>query len=287
MSYVMFKKGVIASLFTAVLAATGMSSLAYAQTDAVIDEMGNPQTATERVINVPQALLDNGSCTQSACSFEIQIDQPGFYVATARLLNDNSEGFWGMSVLYNMYWQDSGFNSGTVLKENGEEPSFMAFYLAEDEAVRMTPYEYSGNVTNLNLKLSRQDLLTGQRQPVFGPVSTSSGVSHNSVQLRQGFYVAEVSSNEGDARGRFGLEVNAHSMIGGVNTGGWIDNNTGGNGEGFSAFNVSLTYNNPVEITLLFGDSYGEAGAGYIQLDVYQVQADGSRELYFTSAVNP
>jgi len=285
MNYAMLKRGAIAGLFTALLAVTGMSTLAYAQTDTVIDEMGNSQTASERVINVPQSLLDSSLCTQSSCTFEIDIQETGFYVATARLLNDNSEGFWGMSVLYDMTWMDSGFNSGTVLKENGEEPSFMAFYLSEDEAVRMTPFEYSGNVPNFNLKLSRQDLLTGNRQPVFGPLNTTSGTSHNTVELKQGFYVAEVSSNAGDARGRFGLSVTAHSMIGGVNTGGWIDNHTGSNGEGFSAFNVS--YPQTVEISLLFGDTYGEAGSGYIQLDVYQVQTDGSRELYFTSAVNP
>jgi hypothetical protein len=250
-----------------------------------MDETGSPQTASERQITIPPPLLESGICHQSACRFNFDIDQPGFYIAATRLHGNNSEGMWGLGFATTDGLNQGGFNSGAVLKENGDAPGYMAFYLLRSESITLTPFEYTGNVSSLLLKISRQDLFTGERQTVFGPLAATPGTAYNTITLASGFYVAEVSSRANDPRGRFGLSVNAASIVGGVNVGGWIDSYTGSNGEGFGALYIATPQT--VEVTTLFGDSYSSLGSGYVQLDIYQVQPDGQRVLYFTSEVTP
>jgi hypothetical protein len=233
-----------------------------------------PTSPTEQVIDIPQALLDTEICTQQECTLDIDIDQAGFYVVSARLLDGNTEGFWGISFTTTGGINAGGFNSGATLKENGDAPGFMAFYLSEPETVSITPYEYTGNVKNLVVQISRQDE-TGERTLIFDQ-QTASGATHTTEVLQPGFYVAAAFSQAGDPRGQFGFSVNANSMLGGVNIGGWIDEN----GAGFGGLYIDSPQE--VKVKALFGDSYGSSGAGYMQIDVYQQQSNGERVLYYS-----
>ncbi|MCV6637458.1 hypothetical protein [Candidatus Albibeggiatoa sp. nov. NOAA] len=238
-------------------------------------DSGNSTDTSERVIQIPDVLTSGDICTQQDCTFDVEINQPGFYVVSARLLNDNTEGFWGISFTTSGGVNTGGFNSGATLKENGDAPGFMAFYLSESETVNITPYEYTGSVNNITIQLSKQES-TGERTVVFTE-QTTSGTQHTTAVLEPGFYVAEALSSAGDARGQFGFSINASSMAGGVNIGGWIDSNT----EGFGGLYVDS--NQTVQVKSLFGDTYGTSGSGYMQIDVYQQQADGERVLYYSS----
>ncbi|WP_353570867.1 hypothetical protein [Candidatus Albibeggiatoa sp. nov. BB20] len=232
-------------------------------------------TTTERVIQIPDALTGSNTCTQQDCAFDIEIEQPGFYVVSASLLNGNTEGFWGISFTTSGGVNAGGFNSGATLKENAEAPGFMAFYLSEAEAVNITPYEYTGNVNAITVQLSRQDD-SGERTTVFSQ-QTTSGTEHTTAVLEPGFYVAEALSSTGDSRGQFGFSINAQSMTGGVNIGGWIDDSA----DGFGGLYVNSSQN--VKVKSLFGDAYGTSGSGYMQIDVYQQQDNGERVLYYSS----
>lgn len=208
------------------------------------------------------------------CGYLVSIAEPGFYVAQVRLPAGEQEGFWGMQVQTTGGANRGGFHSGALLKENGEAPGFMAFYLAQPEAVTLTPYEYTGTVDAMQIQLSRQED-ADHHAIVFGPTLSASAQMHTTDVLEPGFYVAEASSEVGASRGRFGFAVNAQSMIGGVNIGGWIDTFTGGTGEGFGA--LYLAQPQVVEIQLFFGESYGDLGAGQVQLDFYRQEDDGTR----------
>jgi len=231
--------------------------------------------------NIVPDELQGTFCSQQKCSFTIAIDQPGFYVATGRLPQTNIEGFWGIEFNTSGGINNGGFNSGAILKENGDAPGFMAFYLSQPEKVRITPYEYTGKVKQMTLQLSHQNLLSCNRSVFFGPQNASSGQSSTTDILSPGFYVAEALSQSGAERGRFGFEISAQSMIGGVNIGGWIDSKTGGNGEGFGALAVGVPQE--VRVNTFFGKTYGTQGSGYFQLDVYRQTENGRRVLFWSS----
>ncbi len=220
-------------------------------------------------------------CDDQSCVYPVSIDKAGFYVASVNLAPGSTEGFWGLSVNTSSGINAGGFNAGTVLRENGMEPGFVAFYLAKPEAVNMTVFEYSGQVPELLTLLERQDINTGVRTTEFGPQKMTSGQSAQTSVLDAGFYVASASSQAGNSRGRFGISLTGKNFTGGVNLGGSIDTYTGGNGEGFGAFYV--TSPQEVRFTLLFGNSYPTRGAGVLTLDIYSQDAEGKRVLYWTN----
>jgi len=169
-----------------------------------------------------------------------------------------------------------GFNAGATLKENGESPGFMAFSLSQAESLTVTAYEYSGAANQITLKISRQN--GSKRTVVYGPVNTFSGVSANTSVLEPGFYIVSVYSPSGTLRGKFGISVQGNSFVGGVNIGGWIDEES----KGFGAFYVPSPQE--VDLTLLFGSSYGSIGSGMLLLDIYYQDESGNRTLYWSSS---
>ncbi len=220
----------------------------------------DPNTSTE------------ATCTTSECDYSLNVTQAGFYVATVNLPSTASEGFWGLSVNTTSGMNPGGFNAGAILKENGEAPGFVGFYLGAPEAVTVSGYEYSGAVSNLLVSIKRDG------EYVVEPTLIQSGETRTTGVLEAGFYVAEMFSQSGDARGRSGISLNGSQFTGGVNIGGWIDSTTGGNGEGFGAFYVEEPQT--VNLKLLFGSTYGDVGAGQPSLSIYFQNADGSRTLY-------
>jgi|GEM_PF-3374084 len=213
------------------------------------------------------------TCESQSCAYAIPLQQPGFYVAETSVMANGKEGFWGGEYTTAQGRNTGGFNMGAALKEKGEQPGFMAFYLDSAEAVRIKPYEYSGQVGIFNVTVLRQDA-TGARTAVYGPVQSISGQSHETPQLAGGFYVVEVQSLDASVRGQFGVEVNAVNMSGGVNVGGWLD----GNGKGFAG--LYITTPQLANFKLYFGQSYGTVGADKPDLAVYLMEGANKNLVY-------
>jgi len=213
-------------------------------------------------------------CSDKECNYSTNLTTPGFYIAVVKLPWGKKEGFWGMEISTTCGVR-SGFNSGAILED--DVPGFMAFYLSQAEAVNITPYEYSG-LGQITIQLSKRE--NGNDTLVFGPTNSTSGQRHTTSLLQSGFYVAEAFSEPNVSRGRFGFEVSATSMVGGVNVGGWIDYYTGGNGEGFSGFYISESQY--VGINTFFGSTYGNGGADPIGLEIYRQESNGDRTLVFS-----
>lgn len=216
------------------------------------------------------------NCTAKDCTYKnIQFDT-GFYVAIARLPSGSTEeGFWGLSVNTTSGSNPGGFNAGAILKENGETPGFVGFYLESSETINLLPFEYTGKVKELKTRLLKNGI------PVYEGLQDSGEVK-TVGPLEPGFYTAEVLSQTGNQRGRFGLSLNAKNFVGGVNLGGWIDSYTDGeNTEGFGGF--SVTTPQKVNLKLFFGDTYGAIGAGRLELAIYHQQSDGKRQLFWES----
>jgi hypothetical protein len=68
----------------------------------------------------------------------------------------------------------------------------------------------------------------------------------------------------------------------GVNVGGWIDSVTGDDSKGFGGLYVSSPQT--VNLQVLFGDSYGSAGAGRPNVEIYRQESDVVRVLQWSSA---
>jgi len=238
----------------------------------------NNEGKTGNLIKQIQVMEKEISCSDKTCNYSISIDQPGFYIATVRLPEGSKEGVWGVEFATSGGINSGGFNSGAILKENGDRPGFMAFNLSQAEAVNITPYEYTGKVNTMKIQLSRQE--NGERTVVFGAENVRSGQT-TTTTLQPGFYVAEAFSSAGSVRGRFGFEISAQSMIGGVNIGGWIDSYTGGNGEGFGGLYVGKSQ--MVDVNVFFGESYSSVGSDPIELNIYRKE-NGSRTLVFSGA---
>lgn len=225
-----------------------------------------------------------GVCADDACRYELYFYRPGFYLASARLPATGREGLWGMSLEQPLVHVGE-INIGTILKEDGEHPAFLAFNLSERvnvaESVALTPYEYSGQAPRVTLRLSRQDE-DGARREVMSSTTVNSGEGVVTPVLDPGFYVTEIYSPAGSERGRFGLNlaVNHQQIAGGANFGGWIDSRTGGNGEGFSGFSIGYR-NQRMTFKVLHGQHYGDQGASQPEFTVWHQDEQGERTQYF------
>ncbi|MEK7991374.1 MAG: hypothetical protein VSS52_010235 [Thiotrichaceae bacterium] len=226
-------------------------------------------------------------CDADTCKYPLYFSRSGFYVASAQLPDSESEGFWGMTIADSSTSTfdsitSGGINIGAVLKENGDAPGYMAFNISESigvaEKISLTPYEYSGSDAQLTVSLLKQEI-DGQRSQVITPIVLASGETMYSPTLDPGFYVAEVYSQPNSPRGRFGINISAQYIAGGINLGGWLDHSTGGTGEGFVGFNLNQA--RIISIWQLYGQNYGTVGSGKPGLKIYYQKEDGSRLLYY------
>ena len=226
--------------------------------------------------------IGSGSCNTNTCSYQLNLAQSGYYVAVVKLAANSQEGFWGLAVNTSSGVNVGGFTAGAVLKENGAAPGFVAFFLSQPVAVNVLVQEYTNKVNQFTVSIDSVDS-SGTRSTVYGPVKTKLGVSASTSVLQPGFYVAQAYSQTGDLRGRFGMALNGEGFVSGVNIGGWLDSTTGGTGEGFGAFYVASPQ--VVNFNMLFGTSYGTAGAGKLLLDVYYENASTKqRQLVWSSS---
>ncbi|MEK8019462.1 MAG: hypothetical protein VSS75_021525, partial [Candidatus Parabeggiatoa sp.] len=238
-----------------------------------------------RVINLFFTLLmassvwAQDSCNSNQCNYSLTLERAGSYIVVASLPKEGREGFWSLSVDTADIFYEGGFNGGTVLKENGEYPSWVAFSVHQTESVKVIANEYSGQVSQFTIRIEKV-WPDGQRLLIDEPKLTRSGQWYFTRPLPPGFYVAVVSSEAGSPRGRIGLSFGGQRLFGGV-SGGWIDSATGSSGEGFASFIVASPQE--VDLNLWFGQSYGNLGSGQPQLDVYYKNQDGSRTHYWSA----
>lgn len=211
-------------------------------------------------------------CDANTCDYQLQMEQAGFYIANVTLPQNKQEGFWGLSVNTSKGSNPGGFNAGAILKENGDVPGFVGFYLPEAAKIEVAAYEYTGQTNQLTVRLLKAGETIYEQTQTAGVPAT--------IDLEAGFYVAEVLSQAGTPRGRSGISLNGEKFKGGVNIGGWIDSYTGGTGQGFGAFYVAEPQT--VKLKLLFGNNYGSVGADRLDLDVY-LQNEDDRTLYWTN----
>jgi hypothetical protein len=216
-------------------------------------------------------------CDAKQCQFKISLEQAGFYVPAVRLPANGTEGFWGLTLNTSLGYNTGGFNAGGVLGENATYPGFIGFYLTRREAVRISAYEYTGQISELTVSIRN-----AQNEFVLAPSNfPANGAEQQTDMLEPGFYVAAVYSRNGDPRGRFGISLQGFSFGGGVNVGGWIDSYTGGNGEGFGGVYVASPQD--INLTLQFGDSYGSAGASQPEIELYLQENTGVRSLKWST----
>jgi len=218
-----------------------------------------------------------GECSSTDCSYTLDIEQAGFYVMNIELPEGGTEGFWGISVNTTAGSNPGGFNAGAILKENGDVPGFVGFYLGGSEAVTLTPYEYLNVAENVLVRIKSNDVISYSKV-------VKSGTSVTTDVLAPGFYVAEILSQEGTGRGLSGLGLSANTFTGGVNVGGWIDRETSGASGGFGAFYVASPQQ--VNVKLFFGETYGSVGSTKLDASLSFQEADGSRTLKWSSKTN-
>lgn len=218
------------------------------------------------------------ACDSAQCTYSVSLDKAGFYVPIIKLPVISKEGFWGLTLNTSSGFNMGGFNAGGVLGENAMYPGFIGFYLAEPEEVTLSAYEYTGNIPELTVSIrdSNQNF-------VLSPSNfASTGVPQTTPVLDAGFYVATVFSRSADPRGRFGLSLSGNNFSSGVNVGGWIDSYTGGSGDGFGGIFVDSPQT--VNLTVLFGNTYGDAGAGMPEVEIYYQEPTGQRTLQWSSS---
>jgi hypothetical protein len=216
------------------------------------------------------------NCDSKQCTYSVSLNKAGFYIPVVKLAVGAKEGFWGLSLNTSSGLNEGGFNAGGVLGENATFPGFIGFYLTQFENIKISAYEYTGNVKQLTVSIK-----DAQDNFVFNPTAFTSGETKDSGTLTPGFYTATVYSTSGDPRGRFGISLTGNSFGGGVNVGGWIDAVTGGTGEGFGGLYVSSSQT--VTLQVLFGESYGSDGAGQPTVDIYHQDSTGVKALVWPS----
>jgi uncharacterized protein YkwD len=214
-------------------------------------------------------------CSTTSCNYQLNVKNAGFYVMNIDLAEGAQEGFWGISVNTTSGANPGGFNAGAILKENADVPGFIGFYLGQDEAVTLTPYEYLGVTDKVSVRIKSGDNV------LYSNV-ISSGTPVTTEVLPSGFYVAEILSQESTTgRGLSGLSVNANSFTSGVNVGGWIDNTTSSGSPGFAAFYIASPQQ--VNVSLFFGETYGTVGSGKLTAEMLFQNNDGSRTSKWSS----
>ncbi len=198
------------------------------------------------------------------CNFSLPVTDAGYYVAEVNLTEAASEGVWGLSI--STAANEGGYSTGGLLYS--DFVGFTTFTLAKEDNITITAYEY------INNGMVNVEILDSSRNTVYGPVETQSGTALSIPKLPAGFYISQVSSA---TTGQFGIALNGKNFAANMDAGGWIDSAT----KGFIAFAASKPQT--INLSTLFGQSYGAAGASKIDVDVYYAGSDGNRSLYWSS----
>lgn len=226
------------------------------------------------LINTPLVFAEDGTqCSTNECNYTISFDKAGFYIAVVNLPSGQKEGLWSLIIDPPTAHQGS-FHGGSILREANTTPSWVGFSLSQPGMVSILPFNYPDQPVPFQLELFR-DQGNQQYQPIWKPDASAlvnPGQVYVTPSLTPGFYVAAARST--GERDFFGLSLTSPSLYGGV-SGGWLDPWVG---VGFAAFDVPQPATQ-IGFKLLFGNHYGELGAGQPLLEVYYQDPQGKREL--------
>jgi PKD repeat protein len=214
------------------------------------------------------------SCSLSECRYHVPLDRSGTYIAVVTLPSGQAEGLWSLIINPGQFSPQylNGFWAGSVLKEQSQLPSWVAFSLSQTTPINITPYDWIGDGSPLTLQIDK-DIGGGQRQLVYGPTLMNQGQTYTTQPLDPGFYITGLFSQPESVRTYRGLALEGHGLFGGV-VGGYLDSFSG---VGYGAFIISSP--EIVEFLLVFGDTFGSLGASQPRLDIYYQHEDGTREL--------
>jgi len=216
-------------------------------------------------------------CNASSCSYSLNFEQEGFYVITTRLSQEKTEGVWSMSIAPQYKTTIAGsFHVGAILRENGEQPGFVAFLQRQSQVLTLIPHEYTNQLSQVHIRVldSHRVLVYETDAVVEEPIITP--------ELQDGYYIIEVLSTSDAPRGRFGLSIELPHFPQSLNVGGWLDAVTGDNPEGFVALYFTA---GSVIITLQFGEVFGQVGADKPDLHISRLNETGELEPFWQPPV--
>ena len=211
---------------------------------------------------------DSSDCDGSVCSYSVNLDEIGFYVAKADIADDGTEGVFGMSADFSSTgYVFGGFHTGAMLDNN--VTGFASFQLADTETeVEISVYEYTSNFNMLDVVITDSN-----NQEVFNS-SFANGTTETISGLTAGeqYTIAISQPSTGSERGYFGLSV-IGDMANAINMGGLTD----GSGAAFLAFYVDTP---SVTLNTYYGDSYGNVGATQPNVEVYAFTGTGGKLIF-------
>lgn len=213
------------------------------------------------------------NCNSEACSYLLNVEEPGFFVMTVQNPENKSSGFWGLSAETHTSTISETLHLGSILKENGEAPVFFSVYLNSADTITLIPYEYTNQLSQVKMRI-----LDSARTTVY---ETEALVGERVVVPAlesRGFHTVEVSTLPGEPKGRFGLSVELNGSPDGFSFGGWIDALEGDSPEGFAAFYLTQ---GELLLRLMFGEAYGEFGADKPDVKIYRLNEAGELELFW------
>lgn len=235
----------------------------------------HPATVTHRKIGdeMAQFLQQNPSpvskpCQTEECHYRELLTETGFYNVILQKYPEAKAGMVGLSIyLMNDSQPLEGFHTGTVLVEQGQLPSFIAFTLSQDEpnGIEIYLYDYLKRVRQLKVSIYRNGdtrlLVDQQTIHLVNPYFKSDG-------LPAGDYVVSLETLADDPRTYFGMSILASSISRQINMGGILDEAMG---ETFIAF-----YSDPGELIIspYFSTAYGNSGAEQPKVTLRTLQGE-------------
>ena len=227
------------------------------------------------VLLAPTVWADD--CTSTRCDYTVSLDRVGIYEVVVTLTSEQTEGLWTLTMNPARFSVPyvGGFTAGSVLKEQGELPNWLAFSTTRVEPINIIPHDLTGDDSPLTVQIDRETG-DGPRTLVYGPTLMNLEQSYTTPNLDPGFYILSFSSQPDSPRTYREIAVEGNSLYGGV-VGGWLDSS----GKGHLTFRK----NSPevVDFSLFFGESAGSLGSSQPHLEVYFQDDNGARELYWSA----
>jgi hypothetical protein len=230
-------------------------------------------------------LASAGECDSQLCSYLINIERSGFYVITAALPPNGSEGLFDLEITAN--WSPPSsltgpIHSGSVLKDRGAVPSYSVFSPRCTAPINVVIDDYGTNLEKVRFRLLA---LGGENREIFSTIARIGDPFLTPTLAKDLYYVAELSSGTAQPRGRFGLslasgsdaECGFHTAL---HAAGWLDDYTSASPEGFLAVWLSA---GKLQLTLRFGGYFGSLGASQPDLAVRFLNDSGLYEPFWSS----
>jgi len=209
---------------------------------------------------------DNHTCVDDMCKHNLPIAESGFYVAEIKLPANAEAGQWGLSISNSSGTNPGGFSAGSVLRENGEAPAFIGFYLNQPSRIALQTHDYFDKLSELRIAIKRDN-----QDFVYGPVTVPIDTMQITDELAAGYYVVTVSSPLGAERSYFGIDVTGEHIQSFVDVGGMIDHTSG-----LGFIGVLITEPQNVTFNLFYGGNYHTVGAGGLDLALFRMGVDNT-----------